>query len=284
MTSFGLCLSGCRSPDATLEEDLRITNEAGLRCIDLWAPKLDEYLATYPIVWLDMKLREHHVYLAAVSGIGLTVHTTREQDLLDQARFLELCTHVDTLGGGIIVVHPKAQIVDWNAKAKATSQLVMAMVGVLRAYSDLAAPFDVHVAFEFRSDAQSALRPLATGQEIVQRVSRTNVGLALNTLDLCRSGVKPEELDALDMRRLKLVHLEGATVAPMPPRAPVKEESCLPVICGYLVAHGFRGPYCIACPTTQQADDLAPDDQASPLERVLEAKQAALDLFTALHL
>jgi sugar phosphate isomerase/epimerase len=300
VTSYRLCLSESRSPSATLEEDLSIANEAGLTCIDLWSPKLDEYLATYPIVWLDMKLREHQVYPAAVSGVELAVRTTREQDLIDQAHFLELCTHVDALGGGIIVVHPRVQNRDGHAEVEAASaQIVPMTVRALRAYADLAAPFDVHVAFEFRSDAYSAVRTLAASQEIVQQVSRSNVGLSLSTLNMYESGVTPEELDALDMGRLKLVHLEGAlspplraqekagesaTCALLPHGMPGQEESFLQVICGHLAAYGFRGPYSIACPATQEADDLAPGSQASPLERALEAKQAALDLLTPLYL
>jgi sugar phosphate isomerase/epimerase len=312
VTSFGLCLSGCRSCTTSLEEDLAIASQAGFSCIDLWSPKLDEYLAIYPIVWLDMKLREQHVYPAAVSGVELAVRATREQDLVDQARFMELCTHLDTLGGGIIVVHPRVQGQDGDAAANAPSaQTVPGMVRALRAYSDLAAPFDVHVALEFRADAHSTVRTLAASQEIVQQVSQSNVGLSLNTLDMCKSGITPEGLNALDVGRLKLVHLEAALPAchnpaewgkvaiPAPsewgaqegsPLVPalhgIPEEKGPPlrVICAQLAVLGFRGPYCITCPSKAKATELAPGGQGSSLEHVREAKQAALDLLTPLYL
>jgi sugar phosphate isomerase/epimerase len=282
----------------SLEEDLAIASEAGLTYIDIWSPKLDEYLATYPIVWLDMKLREHHIYPAAVSGVELAVHAAREQDLVNQAHFLELCTQLDALGGGIIVVHPGVQIENGNAEVKATSaKTVPWIVHALRAYSGLAAPFDVHLAFEFRAGTRSSVRTLGASQEIVQQVSRSNVGLSLNTLEMCKSGIKPEELDALDMGRLKLVHLEppvpqspypagrGTATLPVPPEWGVREgETPLQTICGYLAAQGFRGPYCIAYPTQQKAAENAPGDQVSPLEHALEAKQAALNLLTPLYL
>jgi len=287
-----------------LEEDLRITSKAGLTCIDLWSPKLDKYLATYPIAWLDMKLREYRVYPAAVSGLELAPGATQEDNLVHQAHFLETCTHMDTLGGGTIVVHPQAQAKNEEAEAKATpAQIVPWVVRALRTYSDLAAPFDVHVAFEFRSDARSTVRSLSASQEIVRQVARSNVGLSLNTLDLRRSGVKPEDLEALDVGKLKLVHLEGALPtdqsdrtshslpagrgeAAMPVRSDwdAREEgSTLRRICEHLASQGFRGPYCILCPSDQQADRLVPTDQVSPLEHVFRVKQAALDLLMPLY-
>jgi sugar phosphate isomerase/epimerase len=302
MTSFRLCLSQSRSPTSSLEEDLAIASAAGFTHIDLWSPKLDNYLATYPIVWLDIKLREHHVYPAAVSGMELAVRTGQEEDLVHQAQFLELCTHMDTLGGGIIVVHPKVQIEDGDSEVKATlAQTVPWMVRALHTYSDLAAPFDVHVAFEFRSDVHSPVRTLAASQEIVRQAARSNVGLSLNTLHVCKSAVKPEDLDALDVGKLKLVRLESGP-SPSPPlrseavspspagrdgaAIPMAREgeSRLQTICEHLAAQGFQGPYCIVCPPKQKGAEPASGDQASPLECVLEAKQAALDLLTPLYL
>jgi sugar phosphate isomerase/epimerase len=308
VTSLKLCLAGDRSRATSLEEDIRIASEAGFTCIDLWSPKLDEYLATYPTVWLDIKMREHHVYPVAVSGVELALPATREQDLLKQAHLLELCTRLDALGGGTIVIHPRVQPWDEDPTAETEpAQTVPRLVRALRAYSGLAAPFDVHLALEFRADARGTTRTLAASQEIVRKVSRSNVGLSLNTLGLYESEVRPEELNTLDVGRLKLVHLERApsvkrsshptsapagrgktemwaTPSPALDRMPGVTESPLQAICEHLATQGFRGPYCITYPTKQEAAKLALGSQTLPQERARWAKQVALDLLTPLYL
>jgi 2-keto-myo-inositol isomerase len=265
-----LCLSETRVMNTSLEEDVRAASEAGFTCLDLWAPKLDEYLASYPVTWLDARLREHRVYAVAVSGMEpLSLYASEEQ-LVIQAHYLELCVRLDALGGGIVVVHPGA-----CPEAESTAWMVRA----LRDLSNLAAPFEVRLAFELRADASSSTCSLALSQEIVQRVARSNVCLALSTFHFHQSGGQPEDLEALDIARLRLVHLEGLSDLPLgvsgdegalsPDHDPIPLEA----ICRRLAAKGFRGPYCVEWPAGQH-----------PLvENARLAHQTALDLLTGLY-
>lgn len=104
--SIQLCLSESRAPESSLMDDLRVASEAGFSALDLWAPKLDAYLATYPVIWLDAEMQKHRVHATSISGIGLSPSDDREARLLREARFLELCTDLDALGGETIVICP----------------------------------------------------------------------------------------------------------------------------------------------------------------------------------
>ena len=104
-----LCLSTDRASSAEIDGKLQIASEAGFSCIELWAPALETYLASHPVVWLDLQMRQCGIHRLIVNGLAplSIVRGTRDEDaLVSQARFLELCTHLDALGGAILVLHP----------------------------------------------------------------------------------------------------------------------------------------------------------------------------------
>jgi hypothetical protein len=179
------------------------------------------------------------------------------------------------------------------------------MARVLRSYSDLAAPFEVRIALEPRVNAHSAVRTLGAAQEVVQGLNRGNVGLAFGIESLRESGAKPEDLGALDVKKLWLVRLESA-----PPQSPPEAggEAAAPssvnrrpmslsaavggdswegghferqqAICKRLADKGYRGPYCIQWPAPAPADGHSEDAMVG---RARQARQAALEMLTPLY-
>jgi 2-keto-myo-inositol isomerase len=271
-----LCLGVTASIGEPLTVAIRAAARAGFRCLDLGVPKLEAYLADYPLILLDAYLRENGVYAASISGMELFPFRSKVGLLTIQAHFLELCTRLDALGGGIIVVYPALRP-DWDVSEKEVS---VQTASVLQRFSDLAAPFEVNIAFEFRCDEIGSVRSLAHSQQIVQRVARPNVGLALNTLEFYLGGSEPEEIDELDVGRLWLVHLADAKGDDR--TAPRREDLALPgygavpvkEICERLTDKGFRGPYSVA----------AVSDQRPLGEAALSVRQAALDVLSCLRL
>ena len=261
MSGVRICLSTPRSSSTSLETEIRAASEAGITALDLWAPKLDACLATYPTIWLAMHLREHRVYATAVSGRDLFSPATVEERSLDEARFLELCAHLDALGGGLVVVGTDMR------RESAAAQHEALTIRALRGYANLAAPFEVQVALEYRSDGTCIEPAPSSGQAIVHRIARRNVSLALNTRELIKSGTPPEALDALDIGILALVRIESEL-----------HLDRQRAICRHLADRGFRGPYCIEWPSDPQGPQ--PDSLA---ESARQARQAALDLLAPLY-
>jgi 2-keto-myo-inositol isomerase len=239
-----LCLSPRSPGDASLEGHVQAAAYAGFRCIDLWAPELEAYLGSYPVAFLDATLGEHGVYAAAVSGMEPLLFRTRTESPVIQAHFLELCTRLDALGGGLILAYPGPRP-DWMASDSESADWA---VHTLRGLADLAAPFEVRVAFEFRAGSNSLVRSLAQSQEIIRRTARSNVGLSLNTVEFHCSGGTPQQIDAVDIEALWFVRLGDTrdtcadTVGPEDWTLPGHGDVPLKAICEKLAERGFLGP------------------------------------------
>jgi 2-keto-myo-inositol isomerase len=301
-----LCLSGPRTPQFSLTDHIRAANEAGFSALDLWAPKLHDALATYPVLWLDIELQKRHVYVTSVSGVKLLTGQTREDILVHEADFLTLCTHLDALGGGTIAVWSGTDAESPRGGTQALSWIVR----TLRSYSALAAPFEVRIALDSPAAACEAIYTLKTRQEIVHQVARGNVGLALSIEQLCTNMDGLEEIEALDVSKLWLVRLDAASLQPsesreqapseanvQPHPPPSKPEADIDdpstgeredrarseeTVCTHLAAKGFRGPYCIAWPTSAAASPQAAEPD-SLIDRVRRSRQAALELLALLY-
>lgn len=268
-----LCLGGTRRMDISLEEEIAAAAQAGFASLDLWAPKFDDYLAIQPVAMLGACLQEHSVYIAAIRGVDPIPPNSRPEDLLAQARFLEQCTRLDALGGGIIVVHPGSR----PDQGISTQEVVARTVRALRDLSSLAAPFEVTVALEFCSNARSLVRSMEVSQEIVGLVARENVGLALSTLQFHLGKAQVKDLDALDVQRLCLVRL--GDLADVPMDSVRDEDRVLPgwgvvplaEICGRLADRGYRGVYSVELPAPHSV----------LLEAALAAWRAASDVLAS---
>jgi hypothetical protein len=233
---------------------------------------LEAYLARHPVVWLDMQIRQHGIHRLTVNGLAplsFTRGILDEDALVDQARFLELCTGLDALGGATIVLHPAAGQRGNRERGREAS------LRVLRAYADLAAPFEITLGFEFRAD--STAPTLEAAQELVKGAARSNLRLSLSTHEWCASQAKPRTLNALESGQLALVHLDSLPQSSQPASMhkllPTEDEPARTLaLCAHLAAAGIRGPYCV--PTSADGD--------TPLDRARAARKAAIAYLTPL--
>jgi sugar phosphate isomerase/epimerase len=257
-----LCLSTSRSPAAEIDRELECAGEAGFSCVELWAPALEAYLTRYPLVWLDMQLRQHGIRTLVINGLSPLPVEQIEDALVSQARFLELCTHLDTLGGGTVVLHPAKKEGSRGHRAPEFEH-------TLRVYADLAAPFEIILAVEFR--VNSIVPDLGTAQALLDRAARSNLRLAFSAREWAAGGGDLEILDAFELGALALVHLDSQTdrqpQAPTgPTQSPAQAEPDLAQdLCARLSTAGFCGPYCIPLSS----------EPGTPLERARAAQEIA---------
>jgi len=263
-----LCLSASRSPTAEIDREIETAGQAGFTRLELWAPAFEAYLARRPTIWLDMQMRAHGIRSLIVNGLAPPSEDRGEDALLFQARFLELCSHLDALGGGTVVLHPLA---------KQAGDQPEGNVRALRACADLAAPFEVILAFEYQ--AQSSTPDLDTAREIVERAARSSLRLAISTREWFASGTDPRKIEGVEPGSLALVHLD-LPAEPAPQASPHgtqtpagSEPGRLSDLCARLAAAGFRGPYCVPLPS----------GPGTLLERTHAARQAALDRLVPLY-
>ena len=264
-----LCLGLGRAPSDDLDDQIEAASQAGFSCVELWALALDAFLGSRPLLWLDMLLKQHKVHSLVLNGLTLPLPGYGEYSAHSQAYFLELCTHLDALGGGTIILQPARPAGEGRGRSEEN-------VRALRTYADLAAPFEVALAFEFR--ASSTVSAWKAAQHVVDRAAKSNLRLSISTHEWYKSQAEPYDLDALKPNHLALVHLDSplpnpsaAAMAPEP--SPRKEEAALTLaLCRQLAAAGFRGPYCIP-PNAQPW---------ARIERARAVRQAALNFLTAL--
>jgi len=238
-----MCLASSAEREASLQSQVRAAAEAGFRCLDLWLPALDDYLASYPTVVLVSLLQEHGLYVGMVSGLpplplvegaGLP-HAqewslrTREPFLLFQARLLALCADLDLLGGGTLLVPlPLAQSSAGNA-------LPAPIERALRTLADLAAPFEARLALTPLPGEGGSRYSLAAVAALVERVGRPNLGLGLDLSE----GDLPTEIPAPFSRRLWAVRLGAAAWGE-------DQASQLRALCTQLASAAFHGPCSVA--------------------------------------
>jgi sugar phosphate isomerase/epimerase len=229
-----LCLASSPSADIPLEREIEIAAQAGFRCVDLDAIRLDTFLDTYPVAWLEMLLQQHRVYVMAISGgEPFPASPLREDDLVWQAHFLVQCARLDALGGGTVSVRAAPYPL-----GPLQGQTIPDVVRTLRHLASLAAPFDVRLALEIQGDAETEAIMLRAGQEIVQRTARSNILLALDVPRLLQSGCFLQDIDKLDIGRLAIVRLGD-------PLLGTSDPTSLPALCARLRANGYLGPYSV---------------------------------------
>ena len=273
-----LCLRVTDAGETPLKEIISLAAEAGFSRLDLSAPVLESYLADFPVTWLDARLQEHGLYVAAISGIELVVAYPaslvapgpNDERLLTQAHFLELCTRLDALGGGLIIAHPGSHP-HRETREQAMDTLV---VRALRDLSDLAAPFDVQVVFEARGTLDGFESSVSASQDIVRRAGRSNIGLALDASHFCIEESTSQVLAALEPGELALVYQGDVTgqftdAANVPNRMlPGCGGVPLKALGEFLAPKGFSGLYSVELPRVERLS----------LSHIVSAREAALAL------
>jgi sugar phosphate isomerase/epimerase len=241
VTEVRLCLSGGPERETSLQDQVRAAAGAGFRCLDLWLPTLDEYLASYPSVVLVALLQEHELHVSMVSGLpplvrreapertGGRIATRHEEPvLLLQARLLALCADLDMLGGATVLL-------PLSPASAAEAARPSGVERALRTLADLTAPFDTRLALTPSLAQANAVSTLANAAAMVERAGRANLGLGL---DLSCADL-PVELPASFLQRLWAVRL--GSVAGERDRA-----SQLRAQCAQLASAGYRGPHSVA--------------------------------------
>ncbi len=140
-----LGFNGATTMKATLPEDIAAAGEAGFKALEIWAAKMDTYLANRSLDDLNALFTQHRVQPASINSIEFITFRSAEDYALIKARCHELCTRADALGCDKIVVVPSPTpegVASWE-EIKAKS------VRVLRDLADIAAPYGVQLGFEF---------------------------------------------------------------------------------------------------------------------------------------
>jgi 2-keto-myo-inositol isomerase len=203
-----LALNGATIMPSPIEDDIDIASECGYAALEVWAAKLDNYVAQeLPLGALTDRMDERGIVPWCVNSIeNITPRDALERgDLLRELR--QRVEMARTLRAPSIVVVPG--MVDEPVRRNA---MVADAVDVLRAMSELAG--DVSLAFEFLGKPGCVVPTLDMAIEIVGRVDRGNVGLVIDTFHFHAGGSSLRDVESVPLDKLLVVHLNGCEDMP----------------------------------------------------------------------
>lgn len=269
-----LAFHGATTMTSDLETDVAVSARAGFKALEVWAAKLDRYLASHTLTELNDLFVEHDIQPITLNSIEFIAFRGQEYPLI-QDRLRQLAKIAVAIQCPTIIVVPSPspnREVSWTA-------VVEEYVRVLRNLGDIAGEFNLKLAFEFLGFGWCSVRTLRAAMEILQKADRENIGLTLDAAHFYTGGGLMNELDPLDPNRIFTFHLDDLEDAP---REAITDSlrvfpglGIVPLgeICQRLQGIGYDGPCSIEL--------FRPEYWAwDPLEVAVKARQAALEVLS----
>ena len=205
-----LGFNGATTMKATLPQDIAAASEAGFKVLEIWAAKMDEYLARHRVMELQALFAEHGVQLASINSIEFITFRPPEEYKRIKTRCRELCKLAQSLGCDKIVVVPSP-----TPQGGATEEEIRAeSVRVLRELAAIAEPYGVKLAFEFLGFPWCSVRTLGQCYDIVKEVSRPNVGLVIDACHFYAGGSDLRDIERVHAPKLFIFHINDVEDRP----------------------------------------------------------------------
>lgn len=204
-----LAFHGATTMTSDIETDVAVTAHAGFKALEVWAKKLDRYLADHTLADLNTLFVDHDVMPLALNSIEFIAFRGDEYAQI-QARLHELGKIAQAIGCPTIVVVPSPlpdRDLSW-------SDVLAEYIKVLRDLSDIARTHHVKLSFEFLGFGWCSVRTPRAAYEIIQKVDRDNVGLTIDAAHFYGGGGLMSELDQLDPKSVFAFHLDDLEDTP----------------------------------------------------------------------
>lgn len=196
-------------PALELEEEIATVARAGYAGIELFIPKLRDYLQVHTAIDLHRLLTGAGLGPLSMNGIeNINLRSPLEfAEVQEECRWLAEVSQI--VGCPTIVAVPSLLPGDigWPRVRDNT-------VAALSVLADIARPYGVKVAFEFLAPANCSVRTLSQAWDIVEATRRDSVGIVFDTYHFCVGGSSWESLEEFDVDRLYIVHINDVEDLP----------------------------------------------------------------------
>jgi 2-keto-myo-inositol isomerase len=238
-----LAFHGATTMTNDLETDVAVSEHAGFKALELWADKIDRYLATHTLADLNALFVCHGVMPLALSSLEF-IAFRGDQFPQVQARLHALGAIARAIGCPTVVVVPSPS----PSRDIAWTEVRSEYVRVLEDLSGIARLYGLSLSFEFLGFGWCSVRTPRAAFEIVQACGCDNVGLTIDAAHFYCGGGLPGELAQLDPGRIFAFHLDDLEDAPK--EALTDAMRLLPglgvvplgEICAQLKCLGYVGP------------------------------------------
>lgn len=205
------CAKGC----STLEQDLRLCENAGFDYIEIRIDMLKEYLKSRTIQELVSFFKTSRIRPHAINAIylypeflGECDRDDRRTDLMEE--FTLACEAGSAIGSHhIIIVPPLQREPDGGPYIGKWEDTRRECVRTLKELSKFAEPYDMNLCFELVGFDRSSVRSIEEADAIVRAVERKNVGFVFDSYNIYLNGgcndfsgigkVQPEKIFAVHL-------------------------------------------------------------------------------------
>jgi 2-keto-myo-inositol isomerase len=204
-----LAFHGATTMTSDLETDIAVTAHAGFKGLEIWAAKMDRYLAAHSLADLKALFVDLGVQPLALNSIEFIAFRGSEYAQV-QACLHELGRIAQAIGCPTVVVVPSPlpdRDMPW-------SDVLAEYVKVLRDLSDIARLYDITLSFEFLGFGWCSVRTPRAAFEIIQKCDRDNVGMTIDAAHFYGGGGLISELSQLDPERIFAFHLDDLEDTP----------------------------------------------------------------------
>ena len=205
-----LAINGATTMKATLPEDITAASAAGFKALEIWAAKMDTYLEAHSVRELQGLFDRADLQPVSINSIEFITFRPPEEYQDIKTRCQQLCKLAQALGCDKIVVvpSPRPEGTGWE-------EIKDESVRVLRELSEMAAPYDVQLAFEFLGFPWCSVRTLNQCWEIVTETNRSNVGLVIDTCHFFAGGSELGTIEEIDPQKIFIFHINDVEERPL---------------------------------------------------------------------
>ena len=234
---------GATTMTSNLEADVAASRQAGFRALELWAAKVDAYLATHAVAELKTLLDDNSVAPMSINSIEFIAFRNADEHRKIKTRCKQLSEICEQIGCPVVVVVPSPtpdRNMPWD-------DVAAEYVKVLQELADIAAPHGVGLSFEFLGFGWCTVRTPRAAWEIVKKTGRSNVGITVDCAHFYGGGGLMTELDDLDPSRIFAFHLDDLEDTPKEAISDATRVlpglGVLPLdeICRHMKANGYDG-------------------------------------------
>lgn len=235
------CYNGATSRPYPLEDDLQAAAAAGFPMIELWGEKFDKYFATRSVDDLRRTLDELQLRPAAIDLVALDYSDPANIEK-SVARARELGAIARQVGCNLLL------LCSWgNLHGRTPAQGIDLVAEYVRPVCDAAAEFDCRLAIEPLGRAE-VIPGCREALAVIEAAGKDNLGLMWDFFHYHKSGVPLDDIRAIPLDKLWLVHVDDT---PDLPRETLKDadrvypglgDLPLPTYFTILREKGYTGP------------------------------------------
>ena len=204
-----IALNGATTMFADLETDIKAASAAGYELIEIWAAKLREFLETKTVADLKRLLGENNLEPYSINSIEFITFRNAEDYAKIKAECEEYSKIAEAINCPYVVVVPGK--LPENADE---TEIIEESVKVLNDLADIAAKYNVGLAFEFLGQSDCSVQTLDLDAKIIGKVNRENVGLVIDTFHFYAGNSTLEAIETLDPKKLFIFHINDAEDLP----------------------------------------------------------------------